>query len=63
MLTADFDVKMKLLILASLGLIILCGTLVTVARRHTAYRRHLPGVIGAMVVLAFVLVSLLMIHH
>ncbi|WP_225416399.1 hypothetical protein [Levilactobacillus lindianensis] len=54
---------MKLLILASLGLIILCGTLVTVARRHTAYRRHLPGVIGAMVVLAFVLVSLLMIHN
>jgi hypothetical protein len=63
MLTADFDVKIKLIILVSIALVVLLivGSTLWVRSKH--FSRYLVGVAAVMVVLVFILSSLLTIHQ
>lgn len=63
MLTTDFDVKLKLIILAVVGLLALAGVLGYVYHLDHHFSRRLIGVLAVMVVLVFILISLLMIHQ
>ncbi|KRL98321.1 hypothetical protein ACUIJQ_12955 [Levilactobacillus hammesii] len=63
MLTTDFDVKLKLIILAVVGLLALAGVLGYVYHLDHHFNRRLVGVIAVMIVLVFALISLLLIHH
>lgn len=63
MLTTDFDVKLKLIILAVVGLLALTGVLGYVYHLDHHFNRRLFGVIAVMVILLFILISLILIHH
>ncbi|NLR09475.1 MULTISPECIES: hypothetical protein [Lactobacillaceae] len=63
MLTTDFDVKLKLIILAVVGLIVLTSVLGYVYHLDHHFSRRLIGVLVVMVVLIFILISLLLIHQ
>ena len=63
MLTTDFDVKLKLIILAVVGVLALAGVLGYVYHLDHHFSRRLIGVLAVMVVLVFILISLLMIHQ
>ncbi|WP_203639608.1 hypothetical protein [Levilactobacillus wangkuiensis] len=63
MLTADFDVKLKLIILLVVGLVVLASVVGYLWHRDHHYSQSFAGVFGVMVVQAFVLVSLLLIHQ
>ena len=63
MLTADFDVKLKLIILVTLALIalVVIGGTLWVRAKH--FSRYLVGIVAVIGVLTFILGSLLTIHH
>jgi len=63
MLTADFDVKLKLIILLTVGLVVLASVVGYLWHRDRHYSQSFTGVFGVMVVQAFVLVSLILIHQ
>jgi len=62
MIVADFDVKIKLIILVSTALIVLLAVLGWLLHRDHHFSRYLGGITAVMVVLAGILTSLLMIH-
>lgn len=62
MLTADFDVKIKLIILVSVALLVLLVITGLLLHRDHHFSRYLGGIVAVMVVLAAILVSLLLIH-
>lgn len=63
MLTADFDVKLKLIILVTLALIVLVVIGGTLWVRAKHFSRYLVGIVAVIGVLTFILGSLLTIHH
>ncbi|GEO70671.1 hypothetical protein [Levilactobacillus acidifarinae] len=63
MLIADFDVKLKLIILATIALVALLVIGGTLWLRAKHFSRYLVGVAAVMVVLVFILSSLLTIHQ
>ncbi|WP_125583219.1 hypothetical protein [Levilactobacillus cerevisiae] len=63
MLTTDFDVKLKLIIMLVVGLLVLASVIGLLWHRDRHYTRYFTGVLGVMVVQAFILVSLFLIHQ
>lgn len=63
MLTADFDVKIKLIILLVVGFIVLASVLGFLIHRNHHYSSHFTGVIVVMLVQLFILTSLFLIHQ
>ncbi|MFC6207083.1 hypothetical protein [Levilactobacillus tongjiangensis] len=63
MLTSDFDVKLKLIILFTAGLVALAVILGYLWHRNHQYYQGFTGLLGVIVVQLFVLTSLLLIHQ
>lgn len=63
MSSADFDVKIKLIILVSIGILILLGILLGLLHRDRHFSKYLVGPLGVIVVLVAILGSLLTIHQ
>ena len=63
MLTTDFDVKIKLIILTAVGLLALAGVLSYIYHLNHQLSRRVIGIGVVMLVLLFILISLLMIHQ
>ncbi|MCF7522638.1 hypothetical protein L3X07_03225 [Levilactobacillus brevis] len=63
MLSTDFDVKLKLLILFATGFIVLAIVLGWLWRRDHHFSRYFGGVLGVMIVQIFLLISLALIHQ
>ncbi|TGD19082.1 hypothetical protein [Levilactobacillus suantsaiihabitans] len=63
MLTTDFDVKLKLILMLVVGLIVLASIIGWLFHRDRHYTRYFTGVLAVMVVQVFILVSLFLIHQ
>lgn len=63
MLTTDFDVKLKLIILTTIALVALLVIGGTLWYRAKHFSRYLIGVVAVMAVLVFILSSLITIHQ
>lgn len=63
MSSADFDVKIKLIILVSIGILVLLGILLSLLHRDRHFSKYLVGPLGVIVVLVAILGSLLTIHQ
>ncbi|AYM03991.1 hypothetical protein [Levilactobacillus yiduensis] len=63
MLTTDFDVKLKLIIMLVVGLIVLASIIGWLFHRDHHYTRYFTGVLVVMVVQVFILISLFLIHQ
>lgn len=62
MISADFDVKIKLIILVSIALVALLVVMGGLLRRDRHFSRYLIGVTVVIGVLAIILITLLLIH-
>ncbi|MCI1554451.1 MAG: hypothetical protein LKH74_11070 [Levilactobacillus sp.] len=63
MLTTDFDVKLKLILMLVVGLIVLASIIGWLFHHDRHYTRYFTGVLAVMVVQVFILVSLFLIHQ
>ncbi|QMU08632.1 hypothetical protein [Levilactobacillus suantsaii] len=63
MLTADFDVKIKLIILTSIAIVVLALIVGRLWIKAGHFTRYFSGVLAVIVVLCFILGSLLLIHQ
>lgn len=63
MLTTDLDVKLKLILLLVVGFLVLAGILGYLFHRDHHYTKYFTGVLGVMIIQAFILVSLFLIRQ